>query len=503
MKEKKGKSSIRNKLLKLFFIVLFIILGISSILNNLFLEKYYMYITEKNMRIISQEVKQIINETTKINVSLKDNKEEIQLIEEELEEKLFEIDRTQQVSIQILDRRMRLYLSSYRTDHEHSKVLDSRIHKLLSAENEKNENEQYSKVLEGGYDSDLIVFVEIMNNGEYIVIIKPLQAIGDNIDAMNTFYMMSGIIALIVGLLVTIKFAKEFTKPIIEFSNISQEMANLNFDKKMEYEGNDELAYLAENVNILSCKLEKNIQALKDEIEFQKVVSRNASHELKTPIAIIKGYAEGITYGIAESKEEEEQYLNVIIEECNRMNSLVTNMLKLSKLSSSSLEDRAYELSIFSSMSIKNRIKNVFTTLMEQKGIEFVVNIKEFNVYGNAELINQSVYNFISNAMKYGDSKKIELSIILDSDNINENKENFVLIEVFNTGNTIPEKDLEKIFQIFYIVDEARTREKNGHGLGLAIVKSIADIHNGKVEVENCINKEKVGVKFTLKLPLI
>lgn len=476
-----NSNSIRAYLLKLFFVVLIIIVGISFALNNIFSESYYLYKNEKNFEKIYEEVYRILTNEEILAESL---------IEENLiEELLFELDRQYQVTIEIFDRDYRIIMASHRISTTNTHPIDSKIHSLVRNHRDRFSESHIYKTIEPSSSniSGALVYINKIDNNQYALITRPLQPVGENINIMNEFYLLSGLIALIIGWFFTIKFAKTFTEPIIEISEIAKNMADLNFSAKIEYNSKNELGDLAHSVNVLSEKLEKNIYALKDEIEFQKLLSRNASHELKTPVAIIKGYTEGIYYGITSNEEEERQYLDIIIKECDRMNVLIQEMLKLSKLSANEKDD--YVLEEFSSLKLKEQVENTFIPLMKQQAIDFIVNINDIKIYGNLDLLVQCIYNFISNAMKYGDENEISISI--------DNIDNEILIKVFNTGENIDEKNMKKVFDIFHIVDEARTRDKNGHGLGLAIVKSIAEVHNGEAYGQN----EENGVTFVLKFP--
>lgn len=480
--------SIRTYLLYLFSFALTIVVGISLCLNNMFLEEYYLYRNEKIFQNVANEIMEIL---------------EKDLTKDEIEDSLFEIDRLNQVSIEVLDRSLaRLFISHSPNTNNLDKSVDHRIHMLISANKDSLRETHIYKIIDDNKDStNILIYIERIPNsindnididdlsgGKYIAITRLLQPIDENIDIMNNFYMISGIIALIVSWIFTIKFSKKFTEPIIEISEIAKNMADLKFDETINYNQNNELGDLSNSINFLSTQLEKNIIDLKDEIEFQKLLSRNTSHELKTPIAIIKGYAEGLYYGIVDTEEERIKYMEVIIQECDRMDNLVKEMLTLSKITYNKLN--SYSMENFNSLNLKNQIESVFINLMQQKNIDFNINIEETNIFGNEELIIQSVYNFISNAMKYGDGNKISMTL--------EKVENKIIIQVFNTGEKISEDEIKKIFNIFHIVDESRTRDKNGHGLGLAIVKSIAEVHNG---IAYGMNQED-GVCFVIEIPI-
>lgn len=530
------KKSIRIYLLVLFLVALIIVLGSSIVLNTLFLEKYYLYQNEGILEGIAQNVEEILAGNL-------------------IEERLFEIDRNYQVSIEILNDELEVVHTSYsmneafRLEDEvmqnqmEPSIINNQLDRESSNQNNQGEtdlmnllpqppnplnsntpnplpntgnvpslvnppiNNQNNQthhlittnlneldtshvytLLEGvGESGAIVAYIKRTQGGEYIVITSPMQPIDINMDIMNEFYLVSGGVGLIIGWLFIVQFSKQFTKPITSISNIAKKMANLDFQEKIHYPYNNELGELSKSINFLSEQLEENIQALQEEIEFQKLLSRNASHELKTPIAILKGYAEGIYYGITDSPEQERQYLEIMINECDRMDLLVKEMLTLSKLSSQ--ESSAYPMKEFQAILMKEQIEQVFEPLMQQKGIDFRTKVEASRIYGNIDLLVQSVYNFLSNAMKYGDGQIVSFTI--------EERIEHTYLEVYNTGSSIEEKEMKKIFNLFYTVDQARTREKNAHGLGLSIVQSIAELHQGEVSCRN----QRGGITFCLKIP--
>lgn len=496
----KIKLGIRGKLLIVFLLTLSIVIITSCILNNIFLEDYYIESNERVLQNIANNVSTVLDEEISKLPSSSGNLEIDLAIQDNVDEHLFSLDRLNQVSIEIVNKRLRVVFSSHRSSYQRSgsgsgsdgssslslQPADKGVRSIITT-NEKRLEHMHIFVVpkENINGSSTLTYVE-KSNGYYIVITKPLQPIWTNISIMNDFYITSGCIMILVGAITMMRFSKTFTKPIIQISDITKNLTNLDFSNKITYSANDELGELSQNINLLSEQLEKNIHALKDEIEFQKLTSRNASHELKTPIAIIKGYTESLYYGIVDTEEEQKEYFEVIINECDRMNTLVQEMLTLSKLSANNINN--YTMDTFSSIELDLLTKKVFIPLMEQKNIDFSINVEEFDIYGNLDLIKQCVYNFLSNAMKYGDGGKI----ILDIKKMREK----LCIKVFNTGSSIPDELISKVFDTFYIVDEARTRDKNGHGLGLAIVKSIVEIHKG---VTYCYNDDG-GITFVIEI---
>jgi signal transduction histidine kinase len=235
--------------------------------------------------------------------------------------------------------------------------------------------------------------------------------------------------------------------------------------------------------------LKASICDLKDDIEFQKTLSRNMSHELKTPIGVIKGYAEGLLYGVADSPEMRIKYLRIIADECDRMDGLVKEILTLSRLSA-----KDYILHDIRECDAGKIIKSIterFSNAVKTKGIRFVTDWdSDIKIYANHELLDRAVSNLLSNAIQYcDDNKYISLSLV-DTGTV-------VQITAYNTCGGIPAGEMNNIFNAFYKIDKSRSRESGGHGLGLSIVKSIAHLHGGDITVQN----KRGGVAFVLSLP--
>lgn len=474
------KTSIRSNLLNLFFISLLVMVCVSMFLNTFFLEKYHVAISEKHFAESADEIKEILKPFNRQNFN------ELQF----MQHALFEIDRLENMTIIVADRNYRPLVASYPLNGVEQAFLNQEIIFLIENHREQMRNDQYLymyiKTNEFLENSESIIYIEyVPENAYYIILTRPLKIVQDNIYIANQFSLIAGFLSFFVGALVTMKFSKSFTQPIVEISQITQNMTQLDFTQKIEYTSNNELGLLAGSINLLSLKLELNIENLKNEIDFQKVLARNVSHELKTPIAVIKGYAEGLYYGIADTDEMREEYLNVVIKECNRMDALVKEMLTLSKLNA---QNYILNQSIFSTKQLEAEINQLCFALLEKYEIDLSIIVEEFELEADFELLLQVMRNFISNAVKYGDRNKIKIAVYQQDKNC--------VFSVFNTGEAIPEKELQKIFDTFYTLDTARNRDVEGHGLGLSIVKSIAHLHHGKV----CAKNQENGVVFVLKI---
>jgi signal transduction histidine kinase len=445
---------------------------ITGVLLNVFLlEKYYIYKSKDTFGMIVDEVK-----TT---LSKKDN----------MQQKLEELDRTNGVSISVADKDYAVLFTSFPQKKDDSNRLPKEIEKLIEGTNKNIKETAVCSVIEKNNELTKLAYIMQTSDGKYIVITKPMKGIHESVGFSNQFYIIAGFFTIIIGSFFMFRFSDKVTKPIVEMSKIAEDISNLNFDKKVEVKSQDELGVLANSINKLSDKLKVSIEGLKKDIEFQQTLSRNMFHELKTPIGVIKGYAEGLAFGIADNSEMRQKYVEVIVSECDRMNRLIIEMLELSKI-----EAKDYSLKNIVEFELSKLFDSVakrFEHILTEKNIKLLYEYSgEIHIRGSYELLERAVNNLVSNAIKYNDENKyIRLSA-------RENVES-VQISVFNTCKGIPQNEIGKIFDAFYKIDKAHTRENGGYGLGLSIVKSIIKLHHGSIFAEN----KKGGVEFIIKLP--
>ena len=305
--------------------------------------------------------------------------------------------------------------------------------------------------------------------------------------------MISGLVILIV--------TNRITRPISELTKLSERMSDLDFDARYQSWAGNEIDVLGDNFNKMSRKLESTISELKsannklqkdieDKIkidEMRKEFLDNVSHELKTPIALIQGYAEGLNENISDDPESREFYCEVIMDEASKMNKLVKNLLTLNQLESGK---DAPVMERFDIVSLIRGVLGSMNIMIEQKEATVIFEETEpVYVWADEFKIEEVVTNYTSNALNHLDGeRKVEIRVIRESD--------CVKVTVFNTGTPIPEEDIPNLWNKFYKVDKARTREYGGSGIGLSIVKAIIESMNQKYGVCNYDN----GVEFWFTL---
>lgn len=358
------------------------------------------------------------------------------------------------------------------------------------------------KVMDDRIGSNYIELFGQLTSGEFVYLRTNFQSMKENVQIFNHFLGYIAIGVLFVTMIMMILVGNSFTRPILQIADIAKQMADLNFEVKYPVKTNDEIGVLGNSINVLSETLEETISELKaannelqkdiqDKIqidEMRKEFLSNVSHELKTPIALIQGYAEGLQDNISEDQESREFYCEVIIDEANKMNKMVKKLLTLNQI------EFGKEQVNFERFDLTEVIRSVIQSaslLAEQKDARIIFPGDEEPAYVWADeyMVEEIITNYISNAINHVEGeRRIEVSI--------QRREEVLHISVFNTGQPIPEEDLDKIWIKFYKVDKARTREYGGSGIGLSIVKAIVDSMNQQCGV---INHED-GVEFWFEL---
>jgi len=353
------------------------------------------------------------------------------------------------------------------------------------------------KIYDDVIESNYIVLLGRVDNNNYVYIRLNAQGMQQNIASTNKFFGYLGLIMALIGSVVMYFVSKSFATPILKLADIANSMSNLNFDVRYIEKRDDEIGQLGKSMNVLSEKLESTICELKTannelrienerktEIdEMRKEFLSNVSHELKTPIALIQGYAEGLIDNVNSDPESRDFYCEVIVDEAQKMNKMVKKLLTLNQLE---FGNNFAQIEYFDMSQVINSVLSSTAILFEQKGVHLEYNdsVPRY-VWSDEYLVEEVLTNFVSNALNHVCGENlIRISV--------EQKTECLRVSVFNTGNQIPEEELEKIWIKFYKVDKARTREYGGNGIGLSIVSAIMKSLNQEFGVYNVEN----GVVF-------
>ncbi len=487
------KYSIRRQMAAIFIGLFACILGAVLIINNGFLGTYYLSNKTKELVSTYQEIDEILQEGDMTDDDVKSSI----------------LTRTEKANIDliVLDSGGKQVLTTVTDD-------DPRLREMLGEQLFGRDIDQdeileqsdsyviYRATAQGTDESvEYLKMWGFMSDGSWFVMQSPLASIQESAALANRFLIYLGVAGIVIGGLLVWLLSRRVTWPIMELARLSQEMADLNFDAKYTSGGQNEIGILGSNFNKMSEQLEKTVSELKSaNNQLQKDIEQkekmeemrneflgNVSHELKTPIALIQGYAEGLKEGVNDDPESREFYCEVIMDEADKMNRMVKNLLTLNQLEFGSDEVQ------FERFDIVGLVRGVIASceiLIRQAdaAVDFIADEK-LDVWADEFKTEQVIRNYLTNAIHHVENeKRIEVRIRRIDDKAR--------VTVFNSGKPIPEEDIPKLWDKFYKVDKAHTREYGGNGIGLSIVKAIMESFHQKYGVRNFDN----GVEFWFEL---
>ncbi|SHF00515.1 sensor histidine kinase [Caloramator proteoclasticus] len=345
--------------------------------------------------------------------------------------------------------------------------------------------------------SSIITIYNSIEKNEYIVCTSLLQPINEASKVIKELYVYLFAAGIIVTLIVSLIYSKNVSRPILEIKDVADRIANLDFSKRIDIKSDDELGMLASAINTMSENLKDALNSLREankrleeDIEKEKKLERMrkdfiaaTSHELKTPINLIQGYLEAFKDDVFDEKDKD-YYIDILLDETKKMASLVNDMLDLSQL-----EAGKYNLVIeeFNLKDLVMRVVKKFEGSIRENKIELIMSLTDVLVKADFYRIEQVITNYLTNAIRHS-TGKIEINLYKEDD--------LVKFEVINSGENIPEEELENIWSKFYKLDKSGNKKYGGTGLGLSIVKNIIELHGGKVGAKNI----EGGVKFYFTL---
>ena len=484
------KHSIKRQMAGIFITVLAVTFLCVGLINAFFLKDYYM--SEKKKAIVSAY--EVLNQGVSGGlVGDEQFKTSMELICNTDNISIFVMDNSGEPKLatnrdyQILQRKLYGYI--FEADTKKSTVLD------------KEENYTIRESRDRVSQADYLEIVGTLDSGEPFIMQTAIESIRDSAAISNQFFIYVALTAMVFGSVLIWWLSRRISEPILELTDISRRMTELDFNAKFTSGSDNEIGVLGAHMNEMSENLEKTISELKtanNELqrdieqktqidEMRKEFLSNVSHELKTPIALIQGYAEGLKECINDDAESRDFYCEVIMDEAQKMNTMVKNLLSLNQL------EFGNDVVTMERFDIVALIRNVLSSskiLMDQKEIHLIFKEEEpVYVWADEFKIEEVVTNYISNAIHHCEfDKVIEVKI--------QREDSLVRVSVFNTGQPIPEEDLDKVWIKFFKVDKARTREYGGSGIGLSIVKAIMDSLHRECGVRNYDN----GVEFWFEL---
>ncbi len=361
------------------------------------------------------------------------------------------------------------------TKHIEEKDIEKVINKL---ENDKTDSVTITEKHRGF--GKMITYATRKDTGNgyvYVYVKSALPPTNHTIDVLRGQLIMVTVLSLVIAFILSYFFSKRLTRPIVNITKSAERLAEGDYSATFESSDYIEIDRLSKVLNNATEEIQKTEEMRND-------LMANVSHDLRTPLTIIKSYAEMIRDLSGENPEKREQHTNVIIKETDRLSLIVTDMLDLSKLDAGTYTKVTKEFSV--SDLVKSAM-NSFDVVAERDGYKLKSDIEDdCNVNADEKMLSRAIYNLISNAVNYtGDDKEIYIKLCKTDDNK-------VRFSVTDTGKGIDDKDKEFVWDRYYKSSRTHTREVEGTGLGLSIVKNILEVHNATYGVDS-----KVGCGST------
>lgn len=453
-------STIKNK--ALFYLILFSLFIILLLWQSQLLMSNYLYekYQEKDMDDIAKEISNIDNDSLHSYLSnvVYNNSVCIEYVDKYGYTLLYNDDSTG-----CLLGKNKVDLSKYKRE-------------LMNSDEER----KAIKLVNPDYKSYALLYGVRVDNG-YVYLFTMLSNVNKNESLVRGQLIYITIIVIVLAIVISMFLSKKISEPIVKITEKSKLLANGNYNVVFEKNGIKEIDELADSLNYLEDEVSKTDQYRRD-------LMANVSHDLKTPLTMIKAYAEMVRDISYNDKEKREANLNVIIEETDRLNVLVGDILTLSKLQANAdtIDIETFDL--------KKEIDNVirrYDILQETEKYKIIVETPEtVMVRADKKKINQVIYNLVNNAINYtGDDKTVIIKVT-------EYKKDY-LVEIKDSGKGIAEADIEHIWDKYYKNEKNHKRNVVGTGLGLSIVKGILECHNFKYGVNS---KKGNGTTFYFRI---
>jgi len=360
-----------------------------------------------------------------------------------------------------------------------------------------DENSFFIVAKDTNFQIDTLRYQTKLDNDILVLIWVPMTGISENAAISNSFTAVVGLIIIFITGISALYIASRFTQPIAEINRITKKMADLDFSQFIRIDRKDEIGELSQSINNLSYCLDDAInelnsrnRQLEQDIEREQKLDKmrrefvsNVSHELKTPIFLIQGYADGLKSNVATDEEKRNFYCDVIMDETEKMDNLVKDLLNLAYIESGIFHIDKIDFSL--DLLIADIIAK-YDPVIKEKDIRLDVFMEEgLKAYADPSRIELVISNLVNNAIDHAEAgKEIRLSVKAAEDKIR--------VSVFNTGKPIPTEALDKIWSSFYKTDPSRARDLGGTGLGLSIVRAIQEAHGEGYGVSNT----EGGVEF-------
>lgn len=460
----KKKNSLNVVIWKYFLLFSLLILGFLWTFQVLFLNKYYRYIKIKDVKTVAKAIKYHQQEKS-------------------LEETINKLAYDKSVCVEVIDQSFNsLYSSSFLGKGCFSGKEQQTQYKYKFIIN--NEQETSYELINPKFNNQTYIYALRLNNNQYVFINTSLEPIDSTVHILREQLFLITIIVLILSFLLSYFISKHISNPIIKLNQTAKKLAtgnfNLVFDNNTQIE---EIQELSNTLNYVNKELSKTDQYRRD-------LMANVSHDLKTPLTMIKAYAEMSRDLHVNQKKKRQENLNIIIEETDRLTTLVNDILDLSKMQSDMEKLKIEQVELISMI---EKILKRYQILKETEKYNFIFEHSKEKLYAQLDRkkIEQVIYNLINNAIYYtGTDHQVKIKV-------KENKEG-ILIEIIDTGKGIAKKDIPYIWDKYYKTEKLHKRNLIGTGLGLSIVKNILELHQFPYGIES---KNKKGSNFYFLIP--
>lgn len=493
-KLKEALKSVKVKLFLMLSLIILLIILFLILVNNFVFGEFYLYSKTQSLKSVYEVINDYYNSGANIDIDSELEKIAIK--------NNFDILIRNDQNINVFTSNKDFFSTLGQMNEMTSSINAGQI-----IEQDEKYNIKKMKDIKTGISYELLS--SQLDNGYLLYIRIPLTSIEESVKISNNFlYLMAGFTILISAVIVSF-VTRKFADPILELNNIAKKMANLDFSHKYRItDADDEINNLGKSINVMSDKLERTIKQLRrTNIELEKDIEEKSkidemrksfisdvSHELKTPIALIQGYSEGLLENVNTDEESRKFYAEVILDETNKMDKLVKQLLELMTIE---YGKREFNDNKFNVVELEQQVIIKSQVMLQEKDAKMeLVSPEEINVMADDFYIEQVISNYVTNALKHVKEVNGENYIkIYNEVNVEKNK---VRIKVFNTGDNIKEEDMARIWNRFFKADESRNRDDGGTGIGLSFVKAIMNNYKNEYGV---VNKEN-GVEFYFDLDL-
>lgn len=458
----KKNNSLNKEIWKYFLIFSIIILGFLWIFQVLFLDQYYRYVKINDIKSVAKLIR--LRQASKnfesiVNKAAYEN----------------------EVCVEVIDSNYAtLYSSSIYgrgcfTNKDIS--MNYKYNFIASGDSHKT-----YELINPAYNNDTLVYAVKLNNNRYAFVNTSLDPVDSTVDIIQEQLIIVLVIVLIVSFIIAYFMSNFISSPIVKISNAAKRLAKRDFSVKFEADSDIlEINELAETLNYAREELSKTDELRRD-------LMANVSHDLKTPLTMIKAYAEMSTDLHANNKAKRKEDMNIIVEEVDRLTGLVNDILTLSKMQSNI---EGLEVEEFDLVTLINDILSRYKVLKETEDytFKFEHKLKKVIIKADKKKLEQVIYNLVNNAINYtGDDKKVLIRLSEDDG---------YLVEIIDTGKGIKDEDLPYIWEKYYKNKKKHRRNLVGTGLGLSIVKNILELHGYPHGVKSKIGQ---GTNFYFKI---